>query len=60
MNTDRPNRILEISELELNSAQRKVFDDLVVGRGRLLTPYKIWIHSPEVAPVCRQSALSLM
>ena len=31
--TDRPNRILEISELELNSAQTKVFDDIVAGRG---------------------------
>lgn len=46
---DEPNRILEIPEDELTSAQKKVFDDLVAGRGRLLTPYKIWIHSPELA-----------
>ncbi len=26
-----------------------MFKDLVAGRGRLLTPYKIWIHSPTVA-----------
>ena len=26
-----------------------MFKDLVVGRGRLLTPYKIWIHSPKLA-----------
>ena len=58
--TDRPSRILEISELELNSAQRKVFDDLVAGRGRLLAPYKNRIHPPDVALVCRQSALSFM
>ena len=31
--TDCPNRILEISELELNSAHTKVFDDIVAGRG---------------------------
>jgi len=47
--TDGPNRILEIPEDELTPDQKKVFDDLVAGRGRLLTPYKIWIHSPEVA-----------
>jgi len=42
--TDGPNRILEIPQDELSPAQKKVFDDLVAGRGRLLTPYKIWIH----------------
>lgn len=47
--TDGPNRILEIPEDELTPEQKKVFDDLVAGRGRLLTPYKIWIHSPELA-----------
>ena len=29
--------------------QIKVFEDLVAGRGRLLAPYKIWIHSPKLA-----------
>ena len=47
--TDGPVRILEIPEGELTAEQKKVFDDLVAGRGRLLTPYKIWIHSPELA-----------
>ena len=47
--TDGPNRILEIPEGELSTEQKKVFDDLVAGRGRLLTPYKIWIHSPQLA-----------
>ncbi len=46
---DGPNRILEIPEDELTAEQRQVFDDLVAGRGRLLTPYKIWIHSPQLA-----------
>lgn len=44
-----PVRILEIPEDKLTAEQKKVFDDLVAGRGRLLTPYKIWIHSPRLA-----------
>ena len=46
---DEPVRILEIPEDKLTAEQKKVFDDLVAGRGRLLTPYKIWIHSPRLA-----------
>ena len=46
---DEPVRILEIPEDKLTAEQKKVFDDLVAGRGRLLTPYKIWIHSPKLA-----------
>lgn len=44
-----PVRIKEIPENELTSEQAKVLKDLVAGRGRLLTPYKIWIHSPRLA-----------
>ena len=44
-----PVRIKEIPENELSAEQAKVFKDLVAGRGRLLTPYKIWIHSPRLA-----------
>ena len=44
-----PVRIKEIPETELSAEQAKVFKDLVAGRGRLLTPYKIWIHSPKLA-----------
>lgn len=46
---DEPARILEIPEDDLTAEQKKVFEDLVAGRGRLLTPYKIWIHSPQLA-----------
>ncbi len=42
-------RIKEIPEREMTAEQTKVFADLVAGRGRLLTPYKIWIHSPKLA-----------
>ena len=44
-----PVRIKEIPENELSAEQAKVIKDLVAGRGRLLTPYKIWIHSPRLA-----------
>jgi 4-carboxymuconolactone decarboxylase len=44
-----PVRIKEIPENELTAEQAKVIKDLVAGRSRLLTPYKIWIHSPRLA-----------
>jgi 4-carboxymuconolactone decarboxylase len=43
------NRILEIPPEKLTSEQKTVFDQLTAGRGRILGPYKIWIHSPTVA-----------
>jgi 4-carboxymuconolactone decarboxylase len=42
-------RIKDIPESELTPEQAKVFKDLVAGRGRLLAPYRIWIHSPRLA-----------
>jgi 4-carboxymuconolactone decarboxylase len=44
-----PSRIKEIPEIELTAEQKKVIEDLVAGRGKLLTPYKIWIHAPRLA-----------
>ena len=43
------NRILEIPPEQLTPAQSTVFAELTAGRGRILGPYKIWIHSPTVA-----------
>jgi 4-carboxymuconolactone decarboxylase len=43
------NRILEIPPDKLTPEQGKVFEQLTAGRGRILGPYKIWIHSPTVA-----------
>jgi 4-carboxymuconolactone decarboxylase len=43
------NRILEIPTEKLTPEQSKVFEQLTAGRGRILGPYKIWIHSPTVA-----------
>ena len=42
-------RIKEIPDNEMTEAQKKVIADLVAGRGRLLAPYKIWMHSPKLA-----------
>jgi 4-carboxymuconolactone decarboxylase len=43
------NRLLELPPEKLTAEQSAVFDQLVAGRGRILGPYKIWIHSPTVA-----------
>jgi 4-carboxymuconolactone decarboxylase len=43
------NRIQEIEPEQLTPDQKSVFEQLAAGRGRILTPYKVWIHSPVVA-----------
>jgi 4-carboxymuconolactone decarboxylase len=43
------NRTLEIPPDKLTAEQKAVFDRLTAGRGRILGPYKVWIHSPTVA-----------
>ncbi len=42
-------RLLELPQDKLTPEQAQVFHQLVAGRGRILGPYKIWIHSPTVA-----------
>jgi 4-carboxymuconolactone decarboxylase len=42
-------RLLELPPEKLTPEQKAVFNRLVAGRGRILGPYKIWIHSPVVA-----------
>jgi 4-carboxymuconolactone decarboxylase len=43
------NRLLEIPPEQLTAEQKTVLDQLTAGRGRILGPYKVWIHSPTVA-----------
>jgi 4-carboxymuconolactone decarboxylase len=43
------NRIIDIPPERLTPEQTTVFERLTAGRGRILGPYKIWIHSPTVA-----------
>ena len=42
-------RILDVSPEQLTAEQKTIFERLVAGRGRILGPYRIWIHSPTVA-----------
>ena len=42
-------RLLDLPPEKQTPEQKKVFEQLVAGRGRILGPYKIWIHSPTVA-----------
>ena len=43
------NRIAEITPETLTPEQARILDQLTAGRGRILAPYKVWIHSPTVA-----------
>mgnify|MGYP006281649665 CR=1 FL=1 len=54
-----PSRIKEIPADQMTAEQTKVFDDLVAGRGKLLTPYKIWIHSPKLAAAMEKTGTFL-
>lgn len=42
-------RLLDLPPERLTAEQSAIFERLTAGRGRILGPYKIWIHSPEVA-----------
>jgi 4-carboxymuconolactone decarboxylase len=42
-------RLLDISPDQLSDEQKSIFERLVAGRGRILGPYRVWIHSPTVA-----------
>lgn len=42
-------RLLDIEPEDLSKHQKEVFEQLTAGRGRILAPYRVWIHSPDVA-----------
>jgi 4-carboxymuconolactone decarboxylase len=42
-------RLTELPPEDLTEEQTAIFQRLIEGRGRILGPYKIWIHSPAVA-----------
>jgi 4-carboxymuconolactone decarboxylase len=42
-------RLLDIAPEQLTAEQKTIFERLVAGRGRILGPYRVWIHSPTVA-----------
>jgi 4-carboxymuconolactone decarboxylase len=43
-----PSRILDIPPDQLTPEQKAGIEAVVGGRGRLLTPYRIWIYSPKL------------
>ncbi|MGZ5827592.1 MAG: carboxymuconolactone decarboxylase family protein [Xanthobacteraceae bacterium] len=43
------NRILDIPETARTPEQSAIIEQLIARRGKLLTPYKVWIHSPRLA-----------
>lgn len=43
------NRLAEIPADQLSAAQAAVLERLLGGRGRIPTPYKVWLHSAELA-----------
>jgi 4-carboxymuconolactone decarboxylase len=43
------NRILDIPADQHSPEQAAIFEQLIARRGKLLTPYKVWIHSPRLA-----------
>ena len=47
-------RLLDLSPDQLTSEQKAIFERLVAGRGRILGPYRVWIHSPIVASALEQ------
>jgi 4-carboxymuconolactone decarboxylase len=42
-------RLLDLPPEQLTPEQKTVLDKLTAGWGRILGPYKVWIHSPTVA-----------
>src|SRR5262245_32478543 len=42
-------RLVDITPDQLTPEQTTIFERLVAGRGRILGPYRVWIHSPTVA-----------
>lgn len=49
-----PSRILEIAPGELTDEQKAGLEALIKGRGRILAPYKVWLHSPELLRAMEQ------
>jgi 4-carboxymuconolactone decarboxylase len=43
------NRLLDTTPEERTPEQTEAFDRVAAGRGRIPTPYKVWIHSPALA-----------
>jgi 4-carboxymuconolactone decarboxylase len=49
-----PSRIIEVAPEQMSDAQKAGLAALLAGRGRLLTPYRIWLHSPGLMRAMEQ------
>ncbi|MCC6887213.1 MAG: carboxymuconolactone decarboxylase family protein [Hyphomicrobiales bacterium] len=47
-------RLLDLTPDQLTAEQKQIFERLVAGRGRILGPYRAWIHSPVIASAMEQ------
>ncbi|HUO22824.1 MAG TPA: carboxymuconolactone decarboxylase family protein [Caulobacteraceae bacterium] len=43
------NRLLDIAPEDRTPAQAEAFERVAAGRGKVPTPYRVWIHSPDIA-----------
>lgn len=48
MSEGAPSRILDIPAEKLTPEQKAGIEAVIGGRGRLLTPYRVWLHSPTL------------
>ena len=46
---ETPGRLAQIAPEALSEQQAAVLEKLVAGRGRIPTPYTVWLHSAELA-----------
>jgi 4-carboxymuconolactone decarboxylase len=42
-------RVIDIDRAAMTPKQDQVLERLDAGRGWVPTPYKVWIHAPEIA-----------
>lgn len=47
--TDGPARYEDIAEDKLSDSQKEVLKKVAAGRGRVPTPFKVWLHSPKLS-----------
>jgi 4-carboxymuconolactone decarboxylase len=52
--TTLPSRILDIPADQMSEEQKVGIELLIAGRGRLLAPYRIWLHSPALLRAMEQ------
>lgn len=49
MGGERVSRIPELERYQLSPEQTKVYDAILASRGSLAGPFRVWLHSPELA-----------